>query len=441
MWEVVVGALLIVAAQTPAAAKEPGSVPGVCLMQNKVTMQSRSTTADHSISLLKSAQRTFLASSHEQQQKMIEARNAAVASALATAARSTDPGDSASALADSMKVLDTNFDGTVDKQEVMAFANEQGIALSSMEQEFSALDANGDGQLQVSEISQTMDSVVGNETANANAAANNANAAAGNNADNATAAPEEESGGFMSSMFGNNDNDAETTEAPTEAPATNNANAAETNNVAENNAGNNAAENNNAVENNVANNAAANAGNNAAETNNAVENNAAETNNAVENNAANNNAANANAAENNVVNNAAETNNAVENNAANNNAAENNAGGTNNAVAAATEEIAEAEKDEVVTAEASPQNMTAAHVKELKQARELSKTVALALQHKVEAEGEAMKLEALAADLRANETALMNRASFAAQSAAMKAARIAAKAILKMHLIEEAKAE
>merc|ERR1719301_372640 len=212
-------------------------------------------------------------------------------------------------------------------------------------------------------------------------------------------------------MFGNNDNDAETTEAPTEAPATNNANAAETNNVAENNAGNNAAENNNAVENNVANNAAANAGNNAAETNNAVENNAAE------------------------------TNNAVENNAANNNAAGNNAGGTNNAVAAATEEIAEAEKDEVVTAEASPQNMTAAHVKELKQARELSKTVALALQHKVEAEGEAMKLEALAADLRANETALMNRASFAAQSAAMKAARIAAKAILKMHLIEEAKAE
>ena len=52
------------------------------------------------------------------------------------------------------------------------------------------------------------------------------------------------------------------------------------------------------------------------------------------------------------------------------------------------------------------------------QARELSKTVALALQHKVEAEREAMKLEALAADLRANETALMNRASFAAQSAA-----------------------
>merc|ERR1719487_1174555 len=146
-------------------------------------------------------------------------------------------------------------------------------------------------------------------------------------------------------------------------------------------------------------------------------------------------------------NNAAEVTNNAGNNAAEvtnnagNNAAENNADGTNNAVTAATEEIAEAEKDEVVTAEASPQNMTAAHVKELKQARELSKTVALALQHKVEAEREAMKLEALAADLRANETALMNRASFAAQSAAMKAARIAAKAILKMHLVEEAKAE
>lgn len=54
--------------------------------------------------------------------------------------------------AQSILTLDRNHDGTIDKEEVAAFAKQQGFDIAVVTQEFSGLDANGDGNLDTKEI-------------------------------------------------------------------------------------------------------------------------------------------------------------------------------------------------------------------------------------------------------------------------------------------------
>lgn len=60
------------------------------------------------------------------------------------------PGESS--IAETLKELDANGDGKVDKTEIESFAKSQGLSKDEVSQDFQDLDSNGNGELEASEI-------------------------------------------------------------------------------------------------------------------------------------------------------------------------------------------------------------------------------------------------------------------------------------------------
>jgi hypothetical protein len=60
-------------------------------------------------------------------------------------------------IAQTLNTFDANQDGRIDRDEVVGFANSEGLDAASATEDFSTLDANGDGVLDKSEILQVID--------------------------------------------------------------------------------------------------------------------------------------------------------------------------------------------------------------------------------------------------------------------------------------------
>lgn len=60
------------------------------------------------------------------------------------------------ATSEAIQALDTDKSGRVEKAEVEAFANAQGLSVEEVQAEFGTLDANHDGELDATEISRTL---------------------------------------------------------------------------------------------------------------------------------------------------------------------------------------------------------------------------------------------------------------------------------------------
>lgn len=76
-----------------------------------------------------------------------------VAALADTASVNIAPG---SATAEAFRALDTDKSGKVERNEVEAFAKNQGLSAEDARAEFAELDKNGDGQLDEEELSQTL---------------------------------------------------------------------------------------------------------------------------------------------------------------------------------------------------------------------------------------------------------------------------------------------
>merc|ERR1740121_3327608 len=74
--------------------------------------------------------------------------------ATLSVAGAADP--SASATEEALRALDTDGSGKVEKREIEAFAQAQGLALADVQNEFKDLDTDGDGELSTAEISNTL---------------------------------------------------------------------------------------------------------------------------------------------------------------------------------------------------------------------------------------------------------------------------------------------
>merc|ERR1719382_1102303 len=61
-----------------------------------------------------------------------------------------------SATDEALRALDTDGSGKVERSEIEAFAQAQGLTLADVQNEFKDLDTNGDGDLSVSEIGDTL---------------------------------------------------------------------------------------------------------------------------------------------------------------------------------------------------------------------------------------------------------------------------------------------
>jgi len=71
-------------------------------------------------------------------------------------ARIAADGPSTNAALETIKALDTDGSGKVEKAEVEAFARSQGLSAEEVQEEFKGLDKNGDGDLELEELANTL---------------------------------------------------------------------------------------------------------------------------------------------------------------------------------------------------------------------------------------------------------------------------------------------
>lgn len=90
---------------------------------------------------------------------------AALLALLCTANISADVPSSSAAL-ETIKALDTDGSGKVERAEVEAFARSQGLSAEEVEEEFKGLDKNGDGDLEPEELTSTL--ISGSDQSSAN---------------------------------------------------------------------------------------------------------------------------------------------------------------------------------------------------------------------------------------------------------------------------------
>lgn len=76
--------------------------------------------------------------------------------ALLYAARTAADVPSTSAALETIKALDTDGSGKVERAEVEAFARSQGLSAEEVQEEFKGLDKNGDGDLEAEELTSTL---------------------------------------------------------------------------------------------------------------------------------------------------------------------------------------------------------------------------------------------------------------------------------------------
>jgi len=76
--------------------------------------------------------------------------------ALLCAAKIAADGPSTDAALDTIKALDTDGSGKVEKAEVEAFARSQGLSTEEIQEEFKGLDKNGDGDLEPQELANML---------------------------------------------------------------------------------------------------------------------------------------------------------------------------------------------------------------------------------------------------------------------------------------------